>query len=404
MKRLRWLFFWAHLVTGLAAGAVILVMCVTGAGLALKPQILKMIDRHVRKVEPGGRTPLPVSQIVAGARAAMPDAPLTSIAIEREPSASVALSAGQKTIYADPYTGSILGEASPGPAAFFRSVENWHRWLALPSENRALGRTFTGASNLAFFGLALSGLYLWWPRAWTAQHARPILAFRRASTGRARDFNWHNVIGFWCLLPIVAMTASGIVMSYPWANTLLYRMTGSEPPAAGAGRQGGPGGGPGGERAGIRPAAPVAAANIDQAWRRARESVPEWRAITLRMPARADAPFAFTITDGASWNPFARSQLSLDAVTGEVRQWQPYAGTSLGQRARGWVRFGHTGELAGLVGQIIAGLGCLGGAFLVWTGTSLAIRRLSAFRRRRSAAGVRIERPNAVAARTMEGH
>jgi uncharacterized iron-regulated membrane protein len=43
---------------------------------------------------------------------------------------------------------------------------------------------------------------------------------------------------------------------------------------------------------------------------------------------------------------------------------------------RGWLRFAHTGELGGLTGQIIAGVGCLGGVFLVGTGLSLAFRRL----------------------------
>jgi len=87
----------------------------------------------------------------------------------------------------------------------------------------------------------------------------------------------------------------------------------------------------------------------------------------------------------------ARSQLTLDATTGEVRQWQPYAGQSLGQRARGWMRFGHTGELFGLTGQIVAGVACAGGTVLVWTGVSLAVRRFFNWRalrarRRRAAA------------------
>jgi uncharacterized iron-regulated membrane protein len=84
----------------------------------------------------------------------------------------------------------------------------------------------------------------------------------------------------------------------------------------------------------------------------------------------------FSISDGASWNRFARSQLTVDAASGEVRQWQAYQDASLGQRARGWLRFAHTGELAGLAGQIATGIGCVGGVMLVWTGLALAVRRL----------------------------
>ena len=394
MKRLRSVFFWAHLVTGLIAGAVILIMSVTGAILALKPQILKAIDRRVRVVEPAGRAAVPVSRVIATARTSVPDAAIVSVAVNRDAGTSIALAAGARTLYADPYNGTVLGEASPEPVAFFRSVENWHRWIAVPAEQRALGRAFTGACNLAFLGLALSGLYLWWPHAWTPQHTRAILAFRRTSTGRARDFNWHNVIGFWCLVPIVVMTVSGVVMSYPWANALLYRITGSElpAPAAPAAGRAAPAGARAGEGRGAGGATSAATFDaemleqIDRAWLTAQATVPEWRTITLRLPARAGAPLAFTIVDGASWNPMARSQLTIDGATGAVRQWQPYAGQSLGQRARGWMRFGHTGELFGLTGQIVAGIGCVGGVVLVWTGVSLAVRRLAAWRARRQRA------------------
>jgi len=115
---------------------------------------------------------------------------------------------------------------------------------------------------------------------------------------------------------------------------------------------------------------------IDRLWVRAEQQVSTWSLLSMRLPTREDGPVAFTITDGANWNAFARSNLTLNAATGDVIQWQPYEGNNLGQKVRGWLRFGHTGELGGLTGQIIAGLGCLGGVFLVGTGLSLAFRRL----------------------------
>jgi hypothetical protein len=39
---------------------------------------------------------------------------------------------------------------------------------------------------------------------------------------------------------------------------------------------------------------------------------------------------------------------------------------------RSYLRFAHTGEVAGVAGQSIAGLASLGGAMLVWTGLSMA--------------------------------
>jgi uncharacterized iron-regulated membrane protein len=92
----------------------------------------------------------------------------------------------------------------------------------------------------------------------------------------------------------------------------------------------------------------------------------------LRVPARTNDPVSFTITDGTRWNEFARSQLVVRSGSSDVLSWEPYAGTNRGQKVRGWFRFAHTGELAGIVGQVLAGAASAGGAWLVWTGVALA--------------------------------
>ena len=97
----------------------------------------------------------------------------------------------------------------------------------------------TGASNLAFFFLAVSGPYLWWPRNWSWPSVRGVVWFRAARSARARDFNWHNVIGLWCAPILIVLTITGVVMSYPWANALLFQLAGSPPPVT-AGAGGGP--------------------------------------------------------------------------------------------------------------------------------------------------------------------
>jgi uncharacterized iron-regulated membrane protein len=386
VKTLRTILFWCHLTAGAVAGVVILIMSLSGALLSMKPQILNLLERRVRFVAAQPSPMLSMSTIVAAARARQPESAPVSVVRDSDPASAVAVAFTQgPTVYVDPYTGSVLGDGSVSAQTFFRTVENWHRWLAMSAENRTMARGITGASNVVFFGLALSGLYLWWPRSWSVQHTRAILRFKRGARGRARDFNWHNVIGFWCAPVIIVMTATGVVMSYPWANALLYRVTGSPLPVAGGGGGGERGGGRGGGRGGDSQDPGASAVDLDRAWARAEQQLPTWRTITMRLPARAGGPVTFTMSDTRSWNAFARSQLTLDAA-GDVRQWQPYEGTSLGQKARGWVRFGHTGELGGLAGQLAAGIACCGGVFLVYTGLALAIRRfrLWAFDQRRA--------------------
>ncbi len=393
MKPLRTFLFWLHLSGGVAAGLVILVMSATGAALALKPQILNRIDHDVRFVAPQDGERLPASRLIAAARILRPDVAPASVAVDRDPSAAVAIGFGREaTVYVNPYTGTVLGEGSATAQQFFRSVENWHRWLAVDGDNRTTARMMTDAANFIFLGLAISGLFLWWPHTWLPQHMKAILFFRRTSTGRARDFNWHNVIGFWCAPVLIVLTGTGVVMSYPWANRLLYQMAGTPLAApaerggaqgerAGGGR-GGRGGGPRGDRAGRGEGsrAIALADNLDVLWAKAERQMPAWRTITMRLPDRRNAPVSFTLTDTRSWNAFARSQLTLDASTGDVTRWEPYDETSRGQKWRGWVRFGHTGELGGVAGQTLAGGASLGGVVLVLTGLALALRRLFGWR------------------------
>jgi uncharacterized iron-regulated membrane protein len=312
------------------------------------------------------------------------------VTLDSDPEVTASVALGQRgTVFVNPYTGDVLGTGSPRARAFYRSVTSWHRYLSVEGEHRATARAITGACNAAFLVLAVTGLYLWWPKQWTWKHVSAVVLFRGGLTGKARDFNWHNVIGFWCAPVLVVLTATGMVISYSWASNLVYTLTGSPRPVV-AGRGGGPGGAGGEEGAGRG-----GRVSLESLVARAERQVPAWRTMIIRMPARPGGPVAFSMSDREYWNSFARSTLTLDGRTGAEVRWEPYAASSAGQKLRGWMRFAHTGELGGLAGEAVAGLASAGGGFLVWTGIALALRRFSAWRARRRAAALRRETPDA---------
>lgn len=388
-RPIRTALFWIHLVAGVLAGIVILVMSVTGALLAFQPQILAFIDRDIRLVSPeAGQPRLATSELLARVAAERPDLHVSGITIDADPNASVQLTVDRSSLYVDPYSGHVLGSPSTWTQQVFRSIENWHRWLAMSGDSRGTGRALTGASNLAFLFLAGSGLVLWWPRRLTWQHLKPIVWFRSSGTSKARDFNWHNVIGLWSAPVLIVLTLTGVVMSYPWANTLLFTIAGSPLPAGpDGGRPGGPGGSggpPSARRDSGGPAAVAVPKQVDLLVASAMTVTPRWTAVSLRWPTRPGAPASLSVSGVSAWNAMARSQYSLDASTGDIVEAQPYASTALAPWLRGLVRFGHTGEVGGWFGQFIAGAASLGGVFLVWTGLSLAFRRLLASVRRPS--------------------
>ncbi|MGI9174808.1 MAG: PepSY domain-containing protein [Rhodothermales bacterium] len=106
------------------------------------------------------------------------------------------------------------------------------------------------------------------------------------------------------------------------------------------------------------------------------------RTLSLQLSALTDSTVAFEIDQGTGGQPQKRAELTLNRRTGDVARGEPFEVASLGQRLRSILRFAHTGEVLGILGQTIAGLVSLGAALLVWTGLALSWRRYWAWRRR----------------------
>ena len=102
------------------------------------------------------------------------------------------------------------------------------------------------------------------------------------------------------------------------------------------------------------------------------------------------------IDRGYGGQPQLRGTLTVDRATADVVRWEPFDQQSTGRQLRSFLRFAHTGEYFGLVGQTIAGLASAGAVVLVWTGISLALRRFGAWRSRRARpAAARVPESNA---------
>lgn len=378
MKQFRKLIFWCHLTAGTLAGIVIFIMSVTGVLLAFEKQIARWADTRAYTVRaPNAQAArLSVETLLSKVRETQAQTP-ASITLYDDATRPAMLSfAGGRNLFVNPYTGEPFGEGATGVRAFFRTVTDLHRWLGAQGENRATARAVTGACNLLFLFIVTSGFYLWWPSKRTRTQFRNVLWFRRGLSTKARDFNWHNVIGFWSVAPLFIVVLSAVVISYTWASNLVYRIAGEAPPAP------------------AQRAAPANSAQqgiaqpldgIDRLWVRAEQQVEGWRSISMQLPASQDAPVTFTIDRGSGGQPQKRAQLVLKRATGEVVRWEPFSSYSTGRQVRSWLRFAHTGEVGGIIGQTIAALASMGGAFLVFTGISLAWRRFRSWRAGRQA-------------------
>lgn len=384
----RSIFFWIHLVVGITGGLVIGLMSVTGVMLAYERQTIAWIDGVPKVAQQPDHERKPLEVLVAESGA--PLSSITGITLNRKPDVPVTLRLKDRsTKLLNPYTGAALESPPEGKARQFMTwLRGWHRWLGTKAgAARDKARAVTGAFNLAFLFLVLSGLYLWWPRRWTRSALRNVTLFRGGLSSKARDFNWHNVIGFWSAIPLAIVVITGAFISYRWPGLWLDRLLGNEkerataietlnkPPASPGERPaaGGPEDNP------ARPEAEVVEptyANLDLMVGRAVAQDPEWRTIALTFPEGKDTTIRMSIAAGNTYRPDLRTQLAVRSTTGDLVSLSTYDSLSTARKLRSWVRFGHTGEVFGWFGQTVAMLVSLGGVVLVWTGFALGFRRI----------------------------
>lgn len=432
MKLFRKIFFWAHLVAGLIASISIFIMCFTGAAIAFEHEIVEWTERDVRRVEApaANATRLSLDDMLKRVREFKPDARPAGITVLPDPQAAVAFSLGRDSaLYVNPYTGEVREPKSPNKVHnFMHLMTDWHRYLALSGDQRPLGKAINGACNLAFCFLAISGLYLWMPRTWSWRGVKAIALFNFKAVGKARDFNWHNSIGLWSAPLLIVLTLTAVPISYRWGGNLIIRLSGEEVPAAPA-QGGGPGGAPAAPAVEVpRPAPGTRPLGYDALLASVQKEIPNWSSIAFRLgapggrgqrppgapaaanaatpaspapataetprnqPARGEnaranatgegraaptAPTAVTVSvkEPDSMPRTATTTLSLNPFTGEVLKREGYADLPTSRQIRSWTRFLHTGQALGWLGQLVAGLACVGGCVLVYTGIALSWRR-----------------------------
>jgi uncharacterized iron-regulated membrane protein len=366
----RRVLFWMHLSTGVLVGALILFFSITGALLAYERPIIHAADKRFYQPDPSGPR-LPLGEMVARAAQALPASPEMLI-LHHDPNWPLEIQTADRAVYfVDPHSGRIQGPASPHPRAFFAQVTALHRWFGLANAGHAAATALKGVVVLLFLFLLASGAYLWMPGRWAHHSVRGGIVPRFDARGRARSYNWHKVTGFWFVLPLAILAGTGVIMAYPWANALLFRIAGSPVPVRGERpnqRR------PGGERKRALPA------HLDQVFALAASDTKDWQTVTLRLPP-SPAGLSFTVDRGDGGQPQMREQVFINPKTREIVRREPFAAMSRGQQWRMWVRFTHTGEAGGWWGETLAFLTAWGAVMLAFTGSALSLGRLQRWRR-----------------------
>ncbi len=348
----REVWFQLHWFVGITAGTLLAVIGLSGAMLAFEHEIVDVINPGVMRVEARPGPHLPPDQLLGAALRARPGERVVSIALDAQPGSTAlvrfAPPPGERRgpeVRIHPYSGALM--PAPRGEEVFEFVDSLHRWLLLP---RAPGRIVLGILALCLVGLALSGLYLRWPRQ--ARDWRTWLTFNTRLRGRSFLWALHAIAGTWVLVAYLIVAGTGIYWSFDVVRDTVQGWAGNKVAATSAMTSAQP-------RERKRTGAPGGPIVLAPAWGTFLTHAPNWSSATIRLPERGGRTLQMTWMAQDSPHDRARNRMSLRETDGALLKNEPYAGQTLGQRALTTIRPLHTGSYFGLPGRIIMMLASL---------------------------------------------
>ena len=205
----RWLLT-LHLWVGLAAGLFLIVISVSGSALVFESDIDRALNRSTSFVTPGAQ-PLPIETLVARVQASRPGDQVTGVGIANQPDRVYGFSLrSRQTAMVDPYTGNILGLRDRE-----KSFARWVHLLHTRFVAGDIGEKMVGGFSIAMLGLSITGLVLWWPRK--------IFSVGRSPSWKRKNFDLHNVLGFYSSLVMFFITLTGVLIAFEGFTDPLVR-------------------------------------------------------------------------------------------------------------------------------------------------------------------------------------
>ena len=100
---------------------------------------------------------------------------------------------------------------------FFRVVLLGHYYIWLPPN---IGQPVLASATLVFLVMMISGVVLWWPKNKSARKQR--FSIKWNARWRRKNYDLHNVLGFYMTWIAIFLAISGLVMGFQWFARTVY--------------------------------------------------------------------------------------------------------------------------------------------------------------------------------------
>ena len=399
-----------HRIVGITAGTFLACNGLTGSVLAMRPQVLAHFGPEVQRIAPAASEPLPLSTLLMRARTVMPIMLPSSLTINADPSYPVKVrfaiappprgaagppalggprppdgppAGGRRPdagdleppdpiVLVNPYTGELLAR-STSASRFFDGLLRIHRsmWAGGGTVGRIVRHALSWSVLLLFF-MALSGLYMRWPKGRAARNWRAWFKINFRLKGMAFLWNLHTVVGT-CVLLIYLMTAHtglmiGRQLSWYRDGTMAFRQS--------LGMQGLP---PSADKP-----SRIDPNQLDPIWRDFKERQPAYRVTRIELPADERGAVIFRSgTQRLDYDP--RSGVLIGTATvpngdatanepevagGEANLKEPLVEAFLNGNP-----YLHNGQRWGVIGQAVMMCAALAMPLLFFSGWMMYLRR-----------------------------
>lgn len=246
--------------------------------------------------------------------------------------------APRTTFYVHPETGAVLDTARGG-GGLVQTLHVLHGSMMIPE----IGRQIVGWVGAFMLISCLTGIWLWWP---VTGSVRRGFRWKRQPSFNA---NLHHQLGFWVLIPLAMLSATGVWISFP------QTFSGFETGAQG-------GGGAAKKVSAPRPPQPAeqTAMNADQALAAAQPQAGDAQLVAVGWPTseRADWTVSFARDEGGP------AEYRVGDSDGKVTPPGPPQPETIARVMRRW----HDGAGMGFGWQLIIFLGGIIPAILSITG------------------------------------
>ncbi|QEC45821.1 putative iron-regulated membrane protein [Pseudobacter ginsenosidimutans] len=224
----RWFGKW-HLYLGIIAGAILVVVGLTGSILVFQDEIDIALNKDLFESMKGQKR-YSIEEVVPVVQQKYPTKEFDYVmyADVKNPNATYRFFNfhTEEEFFINPYTAELSGKRLVN-SSFIRIVMNIHRTLLVP----VAGRYIVGFATLCMLILTISGLRLWVPQQYKKwKQWKAVLTVNFRASFKRQNYDWHNVIGFYTAPIVILLSITGIAITF---STLfigsLFMITGQSP-------------------------------------------------------------------------------------------------------------------------------------------------------------------------------